>query len=97
LIILDIWQQPSCWISAKVDALFQFVSTLVLPLVDGNQEMADRAARVLWASLHGVCSLAVSGKLDTVKAETAEVLADSLLRNYLIGLQLENKKPMTGE
>lgn len=74
----------------KVSGLFFWVSSLVAPLVFGDQERADRAARVLWASLHGVCSLAMSGKLDTVNAETADVLADSLLRNYLSGLQLED-------
>lgn len=74
----------------KVEDLFLLVSRLVAPLVLGDQERADRAAKVLWASLHGVCSLAMSGKLDTVNAETADVLADSLLRNYLHGLQLED-------
>ncbi len=79
------------WFQEKVASLFLLVSRMVAPLVANDQERADRAARVLWASLHGVCSLAVSGKLDAVKSETADILADSLVRNYLQGLQLQNQ------
>ncbi len=77
------------WFQEKVDNLFLLVSKMVQPLVDDDKEKAERAAKVLWASLHGVCSLAMSGKLDLIKSETAEVLADSLVRNYLHGLQGE--------
>lgn len=80
------------WFQDKIDTLFQMVSKLVAPLIENDKEQADRAARVLWASLHGVCSLAISGKLDAVKSEGAEILADSLIRNYLIGLQKENNQ-----
>ena len=73
----------------KIDELFLLVSGMVAPLVSSDQEKADRAAKVLWAGLHGVCSLAMSGKLDAVKAETADILAESLVRNYLLGLQVE--------
>lgn len=79
------------WYQEKVDDLFLLVSQMVAPLVANDQQRAARAARVLWASLHGICSLALSGKLDAVKAETADILADSLVRNYLQGLQLENQ------
>lgn len=79
------------WFQEKVDGLFFLVSQMVAPLVANDQERADRAARVLWAGLHGVCSLAVSGKLDAVKSDTADILADSLVRNYLQGLQQENQ------
>ena len=78
-------------IQQKIDGLFLLVSDLVAPLVADDRKRADRAAKVLWASLHGVCSLAMSGKLDTVKAESADALAGSLLRNYLLGLQVRKE------
>ncbi len=81
------------WFQEKIDALFTLVSRMVAPLVNNDQERAERAARVLWAGLHGVCSLAVSGKLDAVHAEPADVLAESLIRNYLQGLQMKTEKP----
>lgn len=74
------------WLQRKIDDLFFLVSRIVEPLVQDQAE-ADRAAKVLWAGLHGVCSLSISGKLNTVKAESADILADSLIRNYLKGLQ----------
>lgn len=77
------------WFQKKVDSLFILVSLVVAPVVENDKEKADRAARVLWASLHGVCSLSVSGKLNVVKSEAAEILADSLVRNYLTGLRQE--------
>ncbi len=76
-------------VQGKIDDLFLLVSGMVAPLVSNDREKADQAAKVLWASLHGVCSLAMSGKLDTVKAEAADVLAESLVRNYLLGLQVK--------
>lgn len=77
------------WFQKKIDELFALVSQRVMPLVDNDRTRAESAARVLWASLHGICSLAMNGKLATVHAERAEVLAESLVRNYLQGLRLE--------
>ena len=74
------------WYQDKIDALFLLVSKMILPLVADEKERAERAARVLWASLHGVCSLAMDGKLNVIHSDSAEVLADSLVRNYLKGL-----------
>ena len=76
-------------VQEKIDDLFLLVSGMVAPLVSNDKGKADLAAKVLWASLHGVCSLAMSGKLDTVKAEATDVLAESLVRNYLQGLQVK--------
>ncbi len=83
------------WYQKKVDGLFVLVSEMLMPLVAGNRERADRAARVLWASLHGVCSLAMGGKLDVVKSETVEVLVGSLVRNYLRGLAYDGQQDET--
>ena len=78
------------WYQQQVDDLFLLVTQMVAPLVADDNERAERAARVLWAGLHGICALAVSGKLDVVHAESAEVLAESLVRNYLQGLRAED-------
>lgn len=75
------------WYEERVEALFGLVSDMVAPIVHHDKARADRAAKVLWASLHGVCSLAVSGKLNMVKAENAAVLAESLVGNYIKGLE----------
>ena len=77
------------WYQQQVDELFLLVSRMAEPLTGGEKKKAERVARVLWAGLQGICSLAVSGKLDAVHAEPADVLAESLARNYARGLLLE--------
>ncbi|WP_339132808.1 MAG: TetR/AcrR family transcriptional regulator [Candidatus Electrothrix sp. GW3-4] len=78
------------WHQQQIDELFLLVARMVVPLVEDDTERAERAARVLWAGLHGICALAVSGKLDIIHAESAEVLAESLVRNYVRGLRTED-------
>ena len=50
--------------------------------IDG--EIAQ-AARALWGGVHGICILAVTGKLGGVGVESVPDLAESLLINYLDG------------
>jgi AcrR family transcriptional regulator len=48
-------------------------------------------AQVLWAALHGICSVQIAGKL--IKKESAEALAESLISKYVEGLRFEFSKP----
>jgi AcrR family transcriptional regulator len=47
----------------------------------------QRAARVLWAGVHGITSLATAEKLSSVTHETAQVLVDDLVTHYLAGMR----------
>ncbi len=78
---------PPDWYRVKVDRLLARLEAALAPLF-GAGRMAERAqaARVLWASLHGICSLAASGKLSVVSENTAGEMARSLTRHYLAGL-----------
>ena len=42
-------------------------------------------ARTLWSGVHGVCMLALTGKLAVVGADDVERSVDSLVMNYLHG------------
>jgi len=44
-------------------------------------------AQVLWASLHGICAIQITGKL--VKKESAEMMTQSLITIYVQGLRFE--------
>ncbi len=44
------------------------------------------SARVLWSSLHGICSLESAGKL--VKTESVEVMSETLISIFLAGLRV---------
>jgi hypothetical protein len=43
------------------------------------------AARALWGGVHGICVLALTGKLDVVGVQSVVGLAESLIKNYLAG------------
>jgi AcrR family transcriptional regulator len=45
-----------------------------------------RAARVLWASVHGIASLSVADKLTNVTIDTAGALIDDLVTTYITGI-----------
>jgi AcrR family transcriptional regulator len=76
------------WYGGKVARLLLLVERTIEPLFE-NQDVQNcqKSARVLWSSLHGICSLAASEKLDIVGHQTATELADNLVTHYLAGLK----------
>jgi AcrR family transcriptional regulator len=73
------------WYQLRLTRFFTLTEQALFPLVNDRHE-AHRAARVLWAGIHGICVLALSGKLGLVETESPQALADSLIDNYLAGL-----------
>jgi AcrR family transcriptional regulator len=53
----------------------------------GQDEDRLHHAQILWASLHGICSVQIAGKL--VKKESAELMVQSLITKYIAGLRNE--------
>ncbi len=75
------------WYQAKLDDLMQRIETALAPLMPNHDEFAlKRAARVLWAGVHGITSLSTTDKLSTITAESARPLVDDLVDTYLAGL-----------
>ncbi len=73
---------------AAVTRLHGLTETALAPLFPpGMEDRRLHEARVLWASLYGIASLAVSGKL--AQAETPEDMAGSLATNYIAGLRAQ--------
>ena len=77
------------WYEEKMVRNFKLVEEVMAPIMGEGATSSDveRAAKVLWAGLHGICSLSITGKLDTVGAESAQVLAESFITNYVRGLR----------
>lgn len=75
------------WYTPKMTRFFDLSESILLPYVANNRRKARRAARVLWASIHGICTLGLTRKLDMVESESTVVLTKSLIDNYLYGLQ----------
>jgi len=76
------------WYRQKLEALMARVEAAILPLSEGRDpEAVRRAARVLWAGVHGIASLSAADKLSILTADDASVLMDDLVRNYLAGFE----------
>lgn len=70
------------WYTVKLARLFDLVENAILPLSGGDAKKARQDAKVLWAGIHGICVLSLSGKLDIVGAEKTEILVNSLIKKY---------------
>jgi AcrR family transcriptional regulator len=80
------------WYQDKLDALLARVETALRPLASRTSDVElQRAARVLWAGVHGITSLATADKLANVTHDTAQRLVDDLVTNYLAGMKLRAK------
>lgn len=78
---------------AKVERLFDLVDSALAPLFAATDAKGRRtSALVLWSSLHGICSLALAGKLDLVAVQSVSEMADSLVKNYLSGLRARDDR-----
>lgn len=76
------------WYQQKLDGVMLRVEDVVAPLMpDHGSDEIKRAARVLWAGVHGITSLATADKLSAVTSEGAAPLVDLLVTTYVAGLQ----------
>jgi AcrR family transcriptional regulator len=76
------------WYLDKVGRLLGRIEEILRPLFDQDARDAPAsAARVLWASLHGICSLSESGKLRAVTDRSAREMAEFLVDCLIAGLQ----------
>jgi AcrR family transcriptional regulator len=75
------------WYQQKLEGLMaQVERALAAHFPAGCEDDRERAARVLWAGVHGITSLSTADKLQVVTTETAGRLIDDLIGTYLAGL-----------
>ena len=76
------------WYDEMLARLLGLLEQAIAPLFGESERAArGRAARVLWCSMHGICSLARSGKLGVVSDDSVEAMAAQLIANYTAGLR----------
>ena len=74
------------WYEERTLRLLGFVEAALKPLFKpGEEEKRRHTARVLWSSLHGMCSLEGAPKLGS--NETLSELVDTLVTNFVAGLR----------
>ena len=75
------------WYQEKLERLMGQIERALAPhFPPGAEADLRRAARVLWAGVHGITSLATADKLPVVTTEAAGRLIDDLVGTYLAGL-----------
>lgn len=76
------------WYQTKLDSLMTRIEETLEPVMGTSDPAAvKRAARVLWAGVHGITSLSTADKLSNVTSETAGPLVEDLVVTYLAGLR----------
>ncbi len=84
------------WYDDKLARLLGLLERAIAPLfAESERAERGRAARVLWCAMHGICSLARSGKLGIVSPDSVDAMADQLIANYTAGLRTK-RSPATG-
>lgn len=72
----------------KVAETFALCAQVIEPLIGNNKSNQPAlTAHALWAGIHGICMLSVTGKLESASVEDARLLTDSLIRNFLVGIR----------
>lgn len=74
------------WFQDKVQEGFGMIEQVLAKVATERSESEiKRAARALWGGVHGVCMLAMTGKLADPEGGEVQVLVDSLIECYLRG------------
>ena len=82
------------WYQDQVSGALSIVETRVNPLFTADLTAEKQvAARTLWAGVHGICTLSESGKLEIVAPEPTELMAHTLVRNFVVGLAHRDDGP----
>lgn len=77
---------------SKVQRMFDLVESQLNALLGVKASLqAANAARALWCGVHGVCSLAISQKLEVTGVKSVQSLTDTLVDNFLRGLTAKRK------
>ncbi len=77
------------WYNEKVNNLLGTVEKSIRPLLSPkHQEQVKEIITVLWSGIHGICILSIKGKLDRTGVESASVLVDHFITNYMNGIGL---------
>lgn len=71
------------WYAEKITRLFHLLENALRPHLAAGEDPAE-TARLLWASIHGICVLSLTGKLDITGASKPEKLIDMLLGRVVL-------------
>lgn len=74
------------WYLAKLGKVFGLVeSALAAASSRRSADEVERAARVLWAGVHGICIVKIRQRIDLAGGQDAQAMAETLIDNFLRG------------
>lgn len=86
--------ETPAWYQDRLEGLLLRVEEAMKPMFPADDPISHkRTARVLWAGVHGITSLSTANKLANVTTETAGLLVEDLVDNYLAGLAVNHPRP----
>jgi hypothetical protein len=80
-------EEPPTWYKQEIKKLFDIVEQHFEKIIS-DKNLAEVAAKTIWAGIHGICQLSLAGKLDTVGVKSMQELTDSLIDNYIKGMKI---------
>ena len=84
------------WYREKSHRLLGLVERAIQPLFkSGEEKELQHHAQVLWAAVHGVCSVKITDRL-IIKTDTADEMVRSLILHYIDGLRERTGSPSRG-
>jgi AcrR family transcriptional regulator len=76
------------WYLAKLSKVFGLVEAALKPLAGHRSALEiQQAARVLWASVHGICTLKIHQRIDLAGGQSTGEMVRMLVDNFLHGFQ----------
>ena len=82
------------WYAEKLEALVSLFDDSLSGLVADGDERRHQA-RALWASVHGIASLIISGKAPNLSVESAESTLDMLVSAFLARIKTQGTAEAT--
>ena len=74
------------WYLQRLGRLFGRVERMLAPLKSEHEAIEiAQAARVLWASVHGICTLKIRHRMDLAGGQSTAEMAQMLIDNFLRG------------
>ncbi len=84
--LVDEGSEMPDWYMSRLSRLFGRVEAILAPLTAERSELAiQQAARVLWAGVHGICTLKIRQRLDLAGGQTTSEMTQMLIENFLKG------------
>jgi len=79
------------WYEERLKRFFAMLEDTIRSSASHDRRKAKRDAQVLWAGIHGISILSLTGRFELVGAESTDALVNALIDNYVPGRQVERQ------